>query len=221
MIRKGQEQKISVKIAEKMLPERRPVSDLQRQIGNFGAQLPPRETGAGQRAVGRGQPETRPGFDEHLRRYREDMQGYQPRLREWQKNPGGEMPQPPPIPEPPEPSNAPREPRPPGADNGPALRTHRARAAMKDGDGEHEITATDGQRVLTAKNAAGETIFTGPVDTPAQREAVPAPFREKLNAIEARQRQLGEGRPPRAGNEAGLAPFPPRPAAFSGAPEVQ
>ena len=66
---------------------------------------------------------------------------------------------------------------------------------MKDTDGEIEVTMRDGQRSLTAKNAAGETVFTGPIDTPEQRAAVPEPFRKKLNAIEAQQRDFNERAP--------------------------
>ena len=73
---------------------------------------------------------------------------------------------------------------------------------MKDSDGEIEITMRDGQRTLVAKNADGETVFTGPIGTPEQRAAVPEPFRAKLGTIEARQRDFNE-RAPIPGNRPG------------------
>jgi hypothetical protein len=67
----------------------------------------------------------------------------------------------------------------------------RARVTLRDREGELELSVKDGQRVLVAKNAQGEIIFSGPVDTPAQRDALPAPLRARLATLEARP-QPGE-----------------------------
>lgn len=56
---------------------------------------------------------------------------------------------------------------------------------MRDREGEVELGVQDGRRTLTARNPAGETTFTGPVDTPEQRNALPEPIREKLRALES------------------------------------
>lgn len=53
-----------------------------------------------------------------------------------------------------------------------------------DETGSLELTIKDGKKSLLAKNSAGEKIFDGPVDTPKQREALPAELREKLERIE-------------------------------------
>src|SRR5215218_5734880 len=130
-------------------------------------------------------------------------------MRDWQKKPEGEMPKLPPPPDLPSPDLDPngsdsgsgrggsgsvrpadllRELRPGAADN---VRTQwadgashwdasRARMMMRDRDGELQVAVKDGHRVLTAKGPNGEEIFTGPVDTAEERNAVPQPFRGKL-----------------------------------------
>jgi hypothetical protein len=62
----------------------------------------------------------------------------------------------------------------------------KARLFVKDGDGEIEVTADDGKRVLTARNSEGEVVFTGPVDTEEQRKAVPEAVRSKLESIKVK-----------------------------------
>jgi hypothetical protein len=74
---------------------------------------------------------------------------------------------------------------------------------MKDRDGEVEVAVMDGHRVLTAKSAQGDQVFSGPVDTLEQRNAVPQPFRGKLEALEIRQRPQG---PPRGNGGENDAP---------------
>lgn len=223
ILRKSQEQKISVKIGEKQLPEPRAVfGDLQRKLGSFGLQFPDVEGGGLRDRMpgGQGPMQDQPRrFQERMRAFQQEMQRYQERLRDWQKKPAGEMPAPPPIPElepPPGPGadDRPRDARPggddqirrPQPDGSATVRSSAGRMVMKDNDGEIEVTMRDGQRTLVAKNAAGETVFTGPVGTPEQRAAVPEPFRAKLGAIEARQRDFNERSPvpgnrPAAGRE--------------------
>ena len=67
---------------------------------------------------------------------------------------------------------------------------------MRDHDGEVAVSVRDGHRILTVKKPEGEEVFSGPVDTREQRNAVPQPFRGKLEALEIRQRPPG---PPREG----------------------
>jgi len=168
LIRKGQEQKLTMKIGEKMLPERRP----------------------------------------------EDMRGGPFGSPEMRRGGGGEMPKPPQGP-----MDAPARHRPGGGTNAPdhssnpgdmrrtessegssRWDTSRARVKMRDQDGEAELGTENGKRTLTVRNSAGETVFTGPVDTPEQRNAVPEAHRARLTALEA-------------------APPPqPRPSQFEGGP---
>jgi hypothetical protein len=62
----------------------------------------------------------------------------------------------------------------------------KAHLFVKDGDGEIEVTANDGKRILTARNSEGEVVFTGPVDTEEQRKAVPEAVRSKLESIKVK-----------------------------------
>jgi hypothetical protein len=63
----------------------------------------------------------------------------------------------------------------------------KARLLLKDQDGEIEVAVDNGKRTLIAKNSKGETVFTGPVDTEEQRQAVPEQFRKKLDQLNIRQ----------------------------------
>ncbi len=72
----------------------------------------------------------------------------------------------------------------------------RARITLRDREGELELAVKDGQRTLVAKNPNGEIIFSGPVDSPAQRDALPASLRARLATLEA-QPKPSEG--PRRG----------------------
>ncbi len=53
-------------------------------------------------------------------------------------------------------------------------------------DGEHtlQVTAKDGKRHLTAKDADGNVLFEGPVSTEAERAEVPPEIRDKLDRME-------------------------------------
>jgi hypothetical protein len=152
--------------------------------------------------------------------YSQKMHDYQERMKAWQKNPSAEMPKLPELP-PAEavtatsnqsavetsPSIAPedilREVRPGGAAQirvvqPNALVTYNvanARLVMKDDTGEIELTTRDGKRTLAAKNAKGDTIFDGPIDTDEQRKALPEDVRKKLEVIE-QQKKLAETLPP-------------------------
>ena len=54
---------------------------------------------------------------------------------------------------------------------------------VRDAEGEVEVAMKDGKRVLTAKNAQGDVTFTGPVDSPEERNAIPEPIRRKLSSM--------------------------------------
>lgn len=155
LIRKGQEQKLTMKIGEKLLPERRP----------------------------------------------DDMRGGPFSSPEMRRGGGsGEMPKPPQGPMHQRPgggggANVPDRPfnpadMRPGAttqtsDGASRWDTSRARVKTRDHEGEAELSMENGKRTLTVKNSAGETVFTGPLDTPEQRNAVPEAYRAKLAALEA------------------------------------
>jgi serine protease Do len=196
VVRKGQQQKLPVKISE----SRRPL---------FSIKLNDR--------VQRAERGRRGGdVDQRIRDHQESLRKHHQKLEEWQKNPVGTPPPPPPLPETPGQPQSPTTPEPgPGQshvrpadilrDLGPGggsrvrsewaegesrWASSQARVMMRDETGEIAIAVNDGKRTLTVKNPKGETVFTGPVDTEDQRNAVPDPFRGKL----------GNFRPPPAGD---------------------
>jgi hypothetical protein len=221
IVRKGQEQKLTIKIGEKLLPGRG--SEEGTRFPGFGMggagsferpvdreqmeEMRRRMQGMGGREGGdaRGMQERMRAMMERMRAYQESMRQYQERLREWQKNPANEPPQMPQLPELPGEPAGPQSPERPGqpgvrpADllrefrpgDRPGMRaelsegssrwdTTRARVTMRDADGELEIGMKDGKRTLTIKNPQGEVVFTGPVDSPEQRAAIPEQYRNKL-----------------------------------------
>ncbi len=189
LIRKAQEQKVPVKVGEKMMAERRgfPLpGDWQREMEKW--------KGPATDATRR--------LQEKMREYQERMKEFQERIKDWQKNPTGDAPQAPPPPEfgalphlpPVPPMDILREAKPGGAaqirveqpQGGVVYNTGRARVSIKDGDGEIEISMKDGRRVLVAKNKDGATIFDGPIETEEQRAALPGELREKIKRIDVR-----------------------------------
>jgi hypothetical protein len=83
-----------------------------------------------------------------------------------------------------------------------------ARLHLKDSSGEIEVSAQNGKRVLTAHDADGKLVFTGPVNTEEERAAIPEPIRKKLAEIHVRQ----ESRPGSAIAEVSVGtPLPGKP----------
>lgn len=64
--------------------------------------------------------------------------------------------------------------------------TANAKWLMKDDTGEVEVSSSNGQRQLIAKNAKGEIVFNGPIDTPEQLKALPEDVRKKIEVMEVR-----------------------------------
>jgi hypothetical protein len=222
IIRKGQEQKLTIKVGEKLLPppseqegmrfpgfgmggfdrpmDREQLDELRRRMQEMGG----RDGGD----VVRGMQERMREMQERMRAYQESMRQYQEKLREWQRNPGAEPPAMPQMPELPgqpggqerrerlgqpgvRPADLLRELRPDDrtearaewSDGSSRWDATRARVRMRDADGEIEIGMKDGKRVLTVKNPQGEVSFTGPVDSPEERQAIPEQVRRKLDSM--------------------------------------
>jgi membrane-associated protease RseP (regulator of RpoE activity) len=213
LIRKAQEQKVTVKIEERLLPERRsmpsPNGDYRRWQGDTD------QPGGQGREFGE-------RLQERSRGFAEKMHEFQARMKDWQKNPTSEMPAMPSLPTgdaasapPIPPEDILREVRPGGVaqirllqpDGAVTYNMANTRLLIKDDAGDITLTTHDGKRSLVARNAKGETIFDGPIDTEEQRKALPEDVRKKIEMIEV-QRKLAE------------TPAPP--AAASGAqPDVQ
>ena len=201
LLRKGQEQKVTVKIAERPMPVRMqfpaPVGEIREQIDRLKEEF-------GDKAR---------KLQERTRDFQDRMKEHQERLKIWQANPNGEMPKPPVLNLPVEPADILREVRPGGAAQVRVLEPNgtvtyniaNAKVLMKDDSGEIEVSSSDGRRKLVAKNAKGEVIFDGPIDTPEQIKALPEDLRKKVETIEVRTK-IEPGtplvpRPPEAGRE--------------------
>ena len=77
-------------------------------------------------------------------------------------------------------------------DGGPGMRnitvnTSNSNMVFSDNDGSLDLTIKDGKKTLIAKNAKGESLFSGPVNTPEERKAMPADVRSRLDKLEAMQ----------------------------------
>lgn len=64
------------------------------------------------------------------------------------------------------------------------VNTGNSRVALDDEKGSLELTIKDGKKELVAKNKQGEQIFSGPIDTPEERKALPADVRSRLETLE-------------------------------------
>lgn len=64
------------------------------------------------------------------------------------------------------------------------LNTANSNLVFNDEHGALELTVKDGQKSLVAKDANGRELFSGPVGTPAERQALPAELRERLERLE-------------------------------------
>jgi hypothetical protein len=209
LIRKAQEQKVTVTIDERPLPERRvfpfpggfPGNDVRHMHGDAEKAGDPMQDN-----IQRLKEWAR---NDGIRKYQEQMSNGP---KNWIREPpqAQALPSPdgaPPIP----PEDILREVRPGGVvqirvlkpDGTVTYNMANARLVMKDDTGEIEMTTHDGKRALVARNAKGDTIFDGPIDTEEQRKALPEDIRKKLEMIEV-QRKLAEA--PQSSVEAGLLP---------------
>lgn len=182
LLRKGQERKVTVKIAERPMPVGlhfpAPVGEIREHIERL-------KEDAGD--------QTRK-LREHMREFQDRMKQYEERLKKWQARPEGDLPKPPEFQPPREPADRPQEIRPGGAGqerrgehrSSVTSSTATAKAVMKDDSGEIEVSSSDGRRKLVAKNAQGQVIFDGPIDTPEQVRALPEELRKKVESIDVR-----------------------------------
>jgi len=198
LLRQGQEQKVTVKIGERMLPDRKsfPVGeDLRRNLESLPGTV--RESAP---------------FRDVVKNFQERMREFQQRFQVWQKNPSAgpapEVPQLEMIPENnfgPKPLDILRESRSGGAREVKVItpgttstwNTSQARVFFRDDTGEVELASENGHRTVTAKNARGEIIFAGPLDTEEQRRALPEEIRKKVEKMEVNTTASGRDGPQR------------------------
>ncbi len=55
---------------------------------------------------------------------------------------------------------------------------------MTDGQGELKIASVDGRKVLTAKDAQGKLLFSGPVDAKEDLDKVPGDVRQRYDQLQ-------------------------------------
>lgn len=65
--------------------------------------------------------------------------------------------------------------------------TSNSNMVFSDEQGSLDLTIKDGKKTLVAKNAKGEQLFSGPVNTPEQRKAMPEDVRARLDKLEGMQ----------------------------------
>ncbi len=67
------------------------------------------------------------------------------------------------------------------------VNTANSNMVFSDEQGSLELTIKDGKKTLIAKNAKGESLYSGSIDTPEQRKALPEEVRARLEKIEGMQ----------------------------------
>ena len=64
------------------------------------------------------------------------------------------------------------------------VNTGNSHVALDDDQGSLELTIADGKKQLVAKDKKGEEIFSGPINTPDERKALPDAVRGRLEKLE-------------------------------------
>ncbi len=67
------------------------------------------------------------------------------------------------------------------------VNTGNSNMSFSDEQGSLDLTIKEGKRSLVAKDTAGKELFSGPIDTPEQRKALPDSVRGRLNNLEGMQ----------------------------------
>ncbi len=62
----------------------------------------------------------------------------------------------------------------------------KAQIVFSDSQGELKIENVEGKKILTAKDAAGRLLFSGPVDTKEEQDKVPAGVRERFDKLQVK-----------------------------------
>ncbi|MDB6149722.1 MAG: hypothetical protein JWQ44_1170 [Chthoniobacter sp.] len=221
LLRKTQEQKVTVKIGERAMPEprafRMPGGDVLRNLHER-----VEEHTRGLREIPQRLPKLVP--DQQSREIQERVRQFHDKVKDWTKGPSvGTAPQLPGVVSHAEAGSGQTNvlrlalPGAPTTD-GSAKGSHgSARVVVTDAEGELEVRSENGRRTITAKTPAGEVILSEPIDTEEQTAALPEPIRKKLRRIEAQSTRSGEHSSSSASGSAGGETIPPQ----APEPEVQ
>lgn len=71
--------------------------------------------------------------------------------------------------------------------HGVAVNPGNSNMVFSDESGTLELTSKDGKKTLVAKNTKGDQLYSGPIDTPEQRSALPKEVRPRLEKLEGMQ----------------------------------
>lgn len=168
ILRKGQEQKVTVKLTKKEMPQRHSwapgdkhgwnwdfdtTGELNEQMKNLKEQL--REQLGAQRGVIRGAVVQ---AHEAARQAREDARRAAREIRILSKDHGG--------------LKATR------------IDLGKAQIVFSDDKGEMKLETVDGKKLLTAKDPQGKLLFSGPVETKEDRDKMPADVRERYEKLQ-------------------------------------
>ena len=67
------------------------------------------------------------------------------------------------------------------------VNTSNSNMVFSDEQGTLDLTIKDGKKTLVAKNTKGDQLYSGPVNTPEERKALPADVRARLDKLEGMQ----------------------------------
>jgi hypothetical protein len=169
VLRKGQEQKFTAKLAKKEVPQRRsafpggnhdghwdfdPTGDMKEQMQDLKQQL--KEQLGDQRGIVR---EAVTQAHEAARRARDDARRAADQLRIFFEDDGGGV-------------------------KASKIDLGRAQIVFSDDKGELKLANVDGKRLLTVKDSQGKLVFSGPVETKEDIDKMPADVRERYNRLE-------------------------------------
>jgi hypothetical protein len=99
-----------------------------------------------------------------------------------------------------------------------SINTNNSNLSYSDDEGSLDLTMKDGVKTLVAKDARGEQLFSGPVTTPEERNALPPPVRERLEKLEGMHDVTFRTDGDFKGGEMKIMPFPPREISMPNAP---
>src|SRR6266513_4808815 len=165
VLRKGQEQKITVKLTKKEVPQRdswfpehrhgwkgnfNDPGDLGDQMRGLKEQLGDGQHGMIHDAVMKAHEEARRARDEARRAADE--------VRMWSRNDGGLK--------------------------ATKIDIGKAQIVFSDDKGEMKLETVDGKKLLTAKDLQGKLLFSGPVETKEDLDKIPAEVRDRYNKLE-------------------------------------
>ncbi|MEY2492694.1 MAG: serine protease Do [Verrucomicrobiota bacterium] len=176
LLRKGQEQKVTVKLAKKEVPRRHvfvpqmqhdwnfDFGDLNEQMSELKEQLGDKDRGMIHDAVARAREEAQRAREqarrvaEEARENAQEARANAQRIRTFSRNNG--------------------------ALQQTTIDLKNAQIVLSDDKGEMRIENKDGKKMLTAKDPQGKTLFSGPIETKEDIDKMPAEVRQRYDKLQ-------------------------------------